>query len=82
MHAEIRVDDSVVMLGDASEEFPPIPSIVHVYVNDVDVVYARALEAGGESIERPHTRDGDPDKRGSVRDPCANTWAIATQRAG
>lgn len=82
MHAEIRVDDTVIMLGDAGDKFPPIPSLVHVYVTDVDTVYARALKAGATSIEQPRTREGDPDKRGSVKDPCGNTWAIATQLSG
>lgn len=79
MHAEIRIDDTVVMLGDAGEKFPPIPSLLHVYVRDVDAVFGKALEAGGTSIEPPRTREGDPDKRGSVKDRCGNTWAIATQ---
>ena len=60
MHAEVRIDDTVVMLGDGGAAFPPFASLVHVY-------------------EAPRTREGDPDKRGSVKDPCGNTWAIATQ---
>ena len=79
MHAEIRIDDTVIMLGDGGPEFPPFPSLIHVYVRHVDEVYERALAAGGTPIEPPRTRDGDPDKRGSVKDPCGNTWAIATQ---
>jgi uncharacterized glyoxalase superfamily protein PhnB len=82
MHAEIRIDDTVVMLGDGGPEFPPFPSLLHVYVDDVDRVYARALEAGATPVEAPKTREGDPDKRGSVKDPCGNTWAIATQLEG
>lgn len=79
MHAEIRIDDTVIMLGDGGPEFPPFPSLIHVYVEDVDRVYARALEAGATSVDAPGTREGDPDKRGSVKDPCGNTWSIATQ---
>lgn len=79
MHAEVRIDDTVIMLGDGREAFPPFPSLIHVYVNDVDRVYARAIAAGGTPVEEPRAREGDPDKRGSVKDPCGNTWAIATQ---
>ena len=79
MHAEIRIDDTVIMLGDGGAAFPPIASLIHVYVADVDRVYERALEAGATVVEAPKTREGDPDKRGSVKDPCGNTWAIATQ---
>ena len=80
MHAEVRVDDTVIMLGDGGESFPPFPSLIHVYVADVDRVYARAIEAGGTPVEEPRTREGDPDRRGSVKDPCGNTWSIATQQ--
>jgi PhnB protein len=79
MHAEIRIDDTVIMLGDGGAAFPPIASLIHVYVADVDAVYERALEAGATVVEAPKIREGDPDKRGSVKDPCGNTWAIATQ---
>jgi uncharacterized glyoxalase superfamily protein PhnB len=79
MHAEIRIDDTVVMLGDGGPNFPPFASLVQVYVEDVDNVFERALAAGATVVESPRTREGDPDKRGSVKDPCGNTWAIATQ---
>ena len=52
MHAEVRLDDTVVMLGDSAEGWPPQPCHVHVYVSDVDAVYRRALEAGAESARR------------------------------
>ncbi len=81
MHAELRIDDTVIMLGEAGGDYPPIPSLVHVYVEDVDRTYQAALAAGAVEVDAPRTRDGDPDKRGSVRDPCGNTWAIATQRS-
>jgi PhnB protein len=79
MHAEIRIDDTVIMLGDGGATFPPFASLIHVYVADVDQVYERALKAGATVVEVPRTREGDPDKRGSVKDACGNTWAIATQ---
>jgi uncharacterized glyoxalase superfamily protein PhnB len=46
MHAEIKIDDSVVMLSDGSEEFPPHKALLHLYVPNVDEVYQRALKAG------------------------------------
>lgn len=79
LHVEVGIDDSVVMLSDGSDEFPPVPSVVHVYVPDVDATYRRALDAGGESVEEPREREGDPDRRGSVTGPCGTTWAIGTQ---
>ena len=79
MHAELRIDDSVIMLGDGGPRYPPFPSLIHVYVDDVDRVYQRAIDAGATAVEAPRTREGDPDRRGSVKDPCGNTWSIATQ---
>lgn len=79
MHAEVLVDDSVVMIGEAGGDWAPQPASLHVYVDDVDEVYRRALEAGGVSVEEPRRQDGDPDRRGGVRDPGGNTWWIATQ---
>jgi uncharacterized glyoxalase superfamily protein PhnB len=43
MHAELMLDDSVVMLGEASEKFPAVPIVMHVYVPDVDPRTPRPL---------------------------------------
>lgn len=79
VHVEVRIDDAVVMLGEASDDFSAFESLVHVYVPDVDETYRRALDAGGVPVEEPQRREGDPDRRGSVKDPEGNTWAVATQ---
>lgn len=79
MHAEVRVGDTVVMIGDAGAEWPATPCHLHVYVENVDVSYNRALSAGGVSVQEPMQREGDPDRRGGVRDPAGNTWWISTQ---
>jgi PhnB protein len=77
-HAEVRVEDTVVMLADAHPDHPPAPAHVHVYVPDVDATYWKALAAGGVSVQEPAQR-GDTDRRGGVKDPVGNTWWIATQ---
>jgi PhnB protein len=82
IHAEVRIDDSIVMLSDGSKEYPPTPVIVHVYVPDVDASFRRALAAGATAVDEPKEQQGDPDRRGSVKDPAGNTWAIATMRQG
>lgn len=79
MHAEVRIDDTVVMLGEAGDDWPAVPSHIHLYVDDVDTAYRRALDAGGESVQEPTRREGDPDRRGGVKGPGGNTWWIATQ---
>ncbi|MEZ4769861.1 MAG: VOC family protein [Caldilineales bacterium] len=77
-HAEVRIDDTVVMLADAVEGWPPVPSHVHVYVPDVDETYRRALAAGAESVQEPVQKE-DEDKRGGVKDAGGTTWWIATR---
>ena len=78
MHAEVRLDDTVIMLADSIDNWPAIPSYVHVYVDDVDAVYQRALAAGATSVQEPSKKD-DEDKRGGVQDGGGTTWWIATK---
>lgn len=78
MHAEVRIDDTVVMLADGTEGWPPVPSHVHIYVRDVDAAYKRALEVGAMSVQEPVKKD-DEDKRGGVKDVGGTTWWIATR---
>lgn len=79
MHAEVRIGDTVVMIGTAGTNWPSVPAHVHVYVADVDKCYARALEAGGVAVQAPERKGEDPNRRGAVKDPAGNTWWIATQ---
>jgi uncharacterized glyoxalase superfamily protein PhnB len=78
MHAEVRIDDTVVMLADGVEGWPPVPSHVHVYVSDVDAAYKRALAAGATSVQEPVQKE-DEDKRGGVKDAGGTTWWISTR---
>lgn len=78
LHAEVRIDDTVVMLADSSEDCPPIQASVHVYVADVDATYQRALAVGAISVQEPMQKD-DEDKRGGVQDAGGTTWWIATR---
>ncbi len=78
MHVEVRIDDSVVMLGGAMSDWDDVPGHVPVYVPDVDAVYEQALDAGGASVQPPMRKD-DPDKRAAVRGPGGHTWWIGTQ---
>lgn len=77
-HAEVRIGESVVMLGDAAPGWPACPAHVHVYVPDVDAAYRAALAAGAASVQEPVRKD-DEDKRGGVQDAGGTTWWIATR---
>ena len=75
MHAEARIDDTVVMMG----EMPEGPDAhVHVYVPDPDAAFRRALDAGAAEVQ-PLTEAGDGDLRGGVRDADGTIWWIARQ---
>ena len=77
MHAEVRIGDSVVMMSDAMGEHGPMPTMLHLYVEDVDVVYRRALQAGATSIREPEDQFYG-DRAGAVKDAFGNQWWIAT----
>lgn len=79
MHAEVQVDDSVVMLGGARTGVPRDQPHLHVYVPDVDATYQKALAQGATSVQEP-VQKADADKRGGVRDANGVTWWVATQR--
>ena len=76
-HAEVTIGDSVVMLGEAGAEWPPMPGAIHLYVDDCDATYARALEAGATSLREPENQFYG-DRSGGVRDPGGNVWWITT----
>jgi uncharacterized glyoxalase superfamily protein PhnB len=78
MHSEVRLDDSVIMIADSAEGWPPVPTHIHVYVPDVDATYRKALSAGATSVQEPVKKD-DADKRGGVKDQRGTTWWIGTK---
>jgi PhnB protein len=76
-HAEIRVGDSVMEMGEAHGPYLPTQSMFYMYVPDCDAVYRRALAAGAKSIQEP-TDQPYGDRQAGVRDAFGNTWYIAT----
>jgi PhnB protein len=78
IHAEVRIDDTVVMIADGGEGWLPMPAHVHIYVSDVDATYKCAIAAGVVSVQEPIKKE-DEDKRGGVKDAGGTTWWIATK---
>jgi uncharacterized glyoxalase superfamily protein PhnB len=85
MHAMIRIGDSPVMLVD---EFPEMgttspkslagtPVTMHLYVEDVDAAFARAIAAGGQAV-MPVADMFWGDRYGVLEDPFGHRWSIAT----
>lgn len=80
MHAELQIDDSVIMVSEASEQYPANQLLIHVYVTDALKVYQKAIAAGCEEIEKPVHKENDPDLRGQFKDYIGNIWAVGTQK--
>ncbi len=76
-HAEVRIGDSVVMMGGASDEWKAMPAALYVYVEDVDASYRRALDAGGTSLDEPEDKEYG-DRTAGVRDATGSIWWLST----
>ena len=77
MHAELQVGTSRVMLAQGCGEFPPMPAMLHLYVEDVDATYQRAVAAGGVSVREPENQFYG-DRSGGVKDVSGNQWFISS----
>jgi uncharacterized glyoxalase superfamily protein PhnB len=78
-HGEVRIGDSVVMMGEASGEWKPMPGMIYLYVNDTDATYKRALDAGATSVMEPADQFYG-DRNAGVKDASGNMWWIATRK--
>jgi uncharacterized glyoxalase superfamily protein PhnB len=85
MHAEIRIGDSIVMLGEecpgapckSAETLGGSPVSFYIYVEDVDAAFKVAVDAGAE-VEMAVREMFWGDRMGSVRDPFGYSWGLAT----
>jgi PhnB protein len=84
-HCELQLGDAVIMLAD---EFPEMdirgpksiggtPVTLSVYVEDVDNVFDRALEAGAKAL-RPVEDQFYGDRSGQLEDPFGHRWSVAS----
>lgn len=84
-HAELALGDSVIMLAD---EFPDMgilgptsiggsPVTIHVYVEDVDATFDRAVRAGARTLQEP-AEQFYGDRSGQFEDPFGHRWNVAT----
>jgi len=88
MHAEIVIGDSIIMLADEFPEFGSLApqsvggssSGLHIYVEDVDTAFDRAVKAGA-NVEMPVMDMFWGDRYGKLRDPFGHKWSIATHKA-
>jgi PhnB protein len=86
-HAEIKIGDSPIMLADPCEEGPfRNPQSLggssvglHVYVEDVDALFVRAVDAGAKAV-RPVQDQFYGDRTGTLEDPFGHVWFLATHK--
>jgi PhnB protein len=79
MHAEVRIGDSLVMMGEPMGSSQPMFGSLYLYVHDVDAVYQRALQAGATSTSEPADQFYG-DRSAGIKDPVGNQWWIATHK--
>jgi PhnB protein len=87
MHAEVRIGDSIVMLGEedptrgasSPKTIGGSPVSLLLYLKDVDASFARAAQAGC-TVEMPPTDMFWGDRYGKVQDPFGHHWALATHK--
>jgi PhnB protein len=84
-HAELELGDSLIMLADEHAEIDALaprsiggsPVSLHVYVEDADAAFRRAIEAGAKEV-RPLEDRFYGDRVGSFEDPFGHQWHVAT----
>ena len=85
MHATVKIGDSQVMLVDEMPEWGALgpkalkgsPVTIHLYVDDVDAVVARAVSAGAK-VTMPVADQFWGDRYGKLEDPFGHHWSVAT----
>ena len=85
MHAELKIGDSIIMLGDEFPEYGALSPLsnggagmgLHIYVDDVDAAFDRAVKAGAQ-VEMPVADQFWGDRYGKLKDPFGHKWSIAT----
>ena len=74
-HAEVRIGDSLVMLGQATDQFKALAAALYLWIDDVDATYAQALKAGAKSESAPEDKPYGHRNAGVI-DPNGVTWWI------
>jgi len=82
-HAEYNIGGSMIMVGGGGEgsqwKGTPLPTYIHLYVEDVDAIYEKAVQAGATNVSAPDKRPYG-DRECGFRDPGGNQWFVATHQ--
>jgi len=78
INACMQIGNSVIEISEVRGGFQPMPCAIHLYVDDADAIYKKALEVGAEPVMEPVTQFYG-DREAFVKDPSGNHWYIATR---
>jgi PhnB protein len=73
VHAEVKIADGLLMIGERPPGRENFPAMLHLYVADTDAAHRRATDAGATNVREPGD-SGDGLRRGGVRDSWGNEW--------
>jgi uncharacterized glyoxalase superfamily protein PhnB len=74
-HAELRIGDSWLLAFDTQPDWPALPALLRVWVDDADETMAKAIAAGGRAVT-PLSDNAFGQRGGRVRDPLGNIWWV------
>src|SRR6185503_32402 len=75
MHAEVRIGDSTVMIGEANDNAKARRATCYLYVDDVDGSYRRGIEAGAKSLSEPEDKPYG-ERNAGFEDAWGNYWWV------
>jgi PhnB protein len=79
LHVQLHLGDSALMMSDARPECAPTQAMFHMYVEDVDAAYAKAVAAGGVAVSPPEDMFYG-DRTAGLDDPAGNRWHLSTHK--
>jgi uncharacterized glyoxalase superfamily protein PhnB len=78
MHGQIKIGDSIIMFSDSTDDYPPLPASLFIYVRDADESFKKAIDNGAAEImkmsDQPYGRSG------GVTDAFGNKWWITSEK--
>ena len=77
VHAKMRIGDSMVELSEPHGPYQPMVTGLHLYTENTDALFKRAVAAGATPIFQPRDEPYG-DRCAGVTDPAGNSWFIAT----
>ena len=78
LNAQLQIGNSMIELSEVRGDFRPMLSAIHLYVEDTDAVYRKAVEVGAMPVMEPSNQFYG-DREAFVIDPSGNHWYIATR---